>query len=70
MEALILGIYAGIVWLIFFKYKLLPWNAVAKVIVFTIPVVGMITLRVSVTVFILAVVLVKLWLYDDLREHN
>ena len=44
MEALILGIYAGIVWLIFFKYKLLPWNTVSKVVVFTIPVVGMIPL--------------------------
>ena len=30
MEALILGIYAGIVWLIFFKYKLLPWNTAGK----------------------------------------
>ncbi|MEA9599228.1 biotin/lipoyl-binding protein [Polynucleobacter sp. AP-Sanab-80-C2] len=51
MEALILGIYAGIVWLIFFKYKLLPWNAVAKVIVFTIPVVGMITLILLLNIF-------------------
>ncbi len=51
MEALILGIYAGIVWLIFFKYKLLPWNTVAKVIVFTIPVVGMITLILLLNIF-------------------
>ena len=26
MELLLLGIYSFIVWLIFFKYKLLPWN--------------------------------------------
>ncbi len=51
MEALILGIYAGIVWLIFFKYKLLPWNTLAKVIVFTIPVVGMITLILLLNIF-------------------
>jgi RND family efflux transporter MFP subunit len=51
MEALILGIYAGIVWLIFFKYKLLPWNTVSKVIVFTIPVVGMITLILLLNIF-------------------
>ena len=51
MEALILGIYAGIVWLIFFKFKLLPWNTVSKVIVFTIPVVGMITLILLLNIF-------------------
>lgn len=51
MEALILGIYSGIVWLIFFKYKLLPWNTIAKVIVFTIPVVGMITLIMLLNIF-------------------
>ena len=37
MEALLLAIYASIVWLIFFKYKLLPWTTVSKVVVFTIP---------------------------------
>jgi RND family efflux transporter MFP subunit len=51
MEALLLGIYAGIVWLIFFKFKLLPWNTVAKVIVFTIPVVGIVTLILLLNVF-------------------
>jgi hypothetical protein len=51
MEAIILGLYACIVWLIFFKFKLLPWNTVAKVIVFTIPVVGMITLILLLNVF-------------------
>jgi RND family efflux transporter MFP subunit len=51
MEAIILGLYACIVWLIFFKFKLLPWNTVSKVIVFTIPVVGMITLILLLNVF-------------------
>ena len=40
MELLILGIYSGIVWLIFFKYRLLPWNTISQVIVITIPVIG------------------------------
>ncbi len=44
MDAIILGLYALIVWLIFFKFKLLPWNATSQVIVVTIPVVGMFTL--------------------------
>ena len=41
MEAILLGIYAFFVWLIFFKFKWLPWNNVAMVIVVTIPVVAM-----------------------------
>src|SRR3954468_6305748 len=40
MELLLLGIYSFIVWLIFFKYKLLPWNTVSQVIVITLPIVG------------------------------
>jgi multidrug resistance efflux pump len=40
MELLILGIYSFIVWLIFFKYKLLPWNTVSQVIVITLPIIG------------------------------
>lgn len=51
MEALLLGIYAGVVWLIFFKFKLLPWNTISKVIVLTIPVVGMITLILLLNIF-------------------
>ena len=51
MEALLLAIYATIVWLIFFKFKLLPWTITAKVIVVTIPVVGMITLILLLNVF-------------------
>ena len=40
MEALLLGIYSFFVWLIFFKFKWLPWNTVTQVIVITIPIVG------------------------------
>ncbi len=40
MEALLLGIYSFFVWLIFFKFKWLPWNATAQVIVVTIPIIG------------------------------
>jgi multidrug resistance efflux pump len=38
MEIILLLIYSGIVWLVFFKYKLLPWNIVSQVIVVTLPV--------------------------------
>ncbi len=40
MELILLGIYSFIVWLIFFKYKLLPWNTVSQVIVITLPIIG------------------------------
>lgn len=38
MEVLLLGIYAFFAWLIFFKYKWLPWNIVTQVITITIPI--------------------------------
>ena len=41
MEALLLGIYSFFVWLIFIKYKWLPWTTPWKVTVVIIPVVGM-----------------------------
>ena len=41
MEIILLLIYAGIVWLLFFKFKLLPWTFVSQVIVFTLPIIGM-----------------------------
>jgi multidrug resistance efflux pump len=41
MEILLLGIYSFFVWLIFFKFKWLPWNIVSQVIVITIPIVGL-----------------------------
>ena len=40
MEVLLLGIYAFFVWLIFVKFKLLPWNIVSQVICAVIPVVA------------------------------
>lgn len=51
MEAILLGLYAAAVWLIFFKYRLLPWTTVSKVIVFTIPVVGLLVLIMLLNVF-------------------
>src|SRR5512138_1591498 len=44
MEILLLGIYACFVWLIFFKFKLLPWNIVSQVIVVTLPIIALATL--------------------------
>jgi len=38
MEVLLLAIYALIVWLIFFKFKLLRWTTTAAVIVITLPI--------------------------------
>jgi multidrug resistance efflux pump len=40
MEILLLGIYSVVVWLVFFKFKWLPWNIVSQVIVITLPVIG------------------------------
>jgi multidrug resistance efflux pump len=51
MEILLLSIYSFFVWLIFFKYKWLPWNTVSQVIVITIPVVG-----IAALIFILNIV--------------
>jgi multidrug resistance efflux pump len=41
VELILLGIYSYIIWLIFFKFKWLPWNFVSQVIVVTIPIVGL-----------------------------
>ena len=41
MEALLLAIYAFFVWLIFIKFKWLPWNITTQVIVVIIPIVGL-----------------------------
>jgi multidrug resistance efflux pump len=51
MEALILGIYAFFVWLIFFKFKLLPWNTTSQVTVVVIPIVGLTTLILLLNVY-------------------
>jgi multidrug resistance efflux pump len=41
MELLLLIIYSVIVWLIFFKFKLLPWDITSQVIVVTIPIIAL-----------------------------
>ena len=41
MELILLGIYSYFVYLVFFKFKWLPWNFVSQVIVVTIPIVGL-----------------------------
>jgi multidrug resistance efflux pump len=41
MEIILLGIYAFFAWLVFFKFKWLPWNIVSQVITITIPVIGL-----------------------------
>jgi multidrug resistance efflux pump len=41
MEALLLAIYSFFVWLIFIKFKWLPWNTSSQVIVVIIPIVAM-----------------------------
>ena len=51
MEIILLGIYSFFVWLIFFKFKLLPWNIVSQVIVITLPIFGL-----TATILILNIV--------------
>src|SRR5437870_13266934 len=41
MELILLGIYGVFVWLIFFKFKWLPWNITSQVIVVTIPIIAL-----------------------------
>jgi multidrug resistance efflux pump len=51
MEILLLGIYAFFIWLIFFKFKLLPWNITSQVIVVTIPIVALSVLMLCLNIF-------------------
>jgi multidrug resistance efflux pump len=51
MEILLLGIYSFFVWLIFFKFKWLPWNTVSQVTVAIIPIIGIATLILCLNVF-------------------
>ena len=51
MEVLLLGIYSFFVWLIFFKFKWLPWNTVSQVTVAIIPIVGIATMILCLNVF-------------------
>ena len=51
MDIILLGIYAFFVWLIFFKFKWLPWNTVSQVIVVIIPIVALTVLILLLNVF-------------------
>jgi len=51
MEALLLAIYAFVVWLIFFKFKLLQWTTTAAVIVITLPIFGLAALMLLLNVY-------------------
>jgi len=51
MEALLIGIYSFFVWLIFFKFKWLPWNTTSQVIVVSLPIIGLTVLILSLNVF-------------------
>ena len=51
MEVLILAVYSSIVWLIFIKFKWLPWNTYTQVTVVVIPIVGLTALILSLNVF-------------------
>jgi multidrug resistance efflux pump len=50
MEAILLGIYAFFVWLIFIKFKWLPWNTAWQVVVVIIPIVAMSALILTLNV--------------------
>jgi multidrug resistance efflux pump len=51
VEALLLGIYAFFVWLIFFKFKWLPWTKTSQVIVVTLPIIAIAVLILLLNVF-------------------
>src|SRR6187401_115989 len=51
MEAILLGIYAFIVWLVFIKLKLLPWNTQWKVAVAIFPVIALATMLLLLNIF-------------------
>src|SRR5262245_11492954 len=51
MEALLLAIYSFFVWLIFIKFKWLPWNTTSQVTVVVIPIVALTTLILCLNVF-------------------
>ena len=44
MEIILLGIYAFFAWLVFFKFKWLPWTFVNQVITITLPIVALMIL--------------------------
>jgi multidrug resistance efflux pump len=50
MEVLLLGIYAFFVWLIFIKFRWLPWNIYSQVTVVVIPIVALTALILTLNV--------------------
>jgi multidrug resistance efflux pump len=50
MELILLGIYSIFVWLIFIKFKWLPWNTASQVTVAIIPIVGLTILILTLNV--------------------
>jgi len=50
MEVILLGIYSFFVWLVFFKFKWLPWNTTSQVTVAIIPIVGLTILILTLNV--------------------
>jgi len=51
MEAILLGIYSFFVWLIFIKFKWLPWNTQTQVTVAIIPIVGLTVLILLLNIY-------------------
>ena len=51
MELLLVGIYSFFVWLIFIKFKWLPWNTTSQVIVVIIPIVGIAALILLLNIY-------------------
>ena len=51
MEVILLGIYSLIVWLIFIKFKLLPWTTPWKVGVVILPIVALATMMLLLNIF-------------------
>jgi multidrug resistance efflux pump len=51
MEILLLGIYSFFVWLIFFKFKWLPWTTTSQVTVAVIPIVGLAAMILLLNIF-------------------
>lgn len=51
MEVLLLAIYGAIVWLIFFKFKLLPWTTATAVVVVTLPIFALAAMLLLLNVY-------------------
>ena len=51
MEVILLGIYSFVVWLVFIKFKLLPWTTPWKVGVFMFPVLALATILLLLNIF-------------------